>query len=80
MKLKGALPSAQIASFRTALGHSVSVKELERTLDNLDLSDDAAVLKAVRRCNNRCHGNRLRAQVYDKSSPTPLTFEVEFTN
>lgn len=80
MKIKPILPSEEIANFRKATGQDISIKELSATLDNLNLQDMDETMQAVKRCNDRCKGNKVRVQVEDERVDEPLTFSVRLTD
>lgn len=79
MKIKPILPSEEIAMFRESGGQDISIKELEMTLDNLNLADIDNTMQAVKRCNDRCKGNKVRFEVEDPRINEKLTFAVRLS-
>lgn len=80
MKMTVVKPSEEIVTFRRSLGQEVSVRELEATIDNLDLADIDSTVRAVKRCNNRCKGNKIAVAVEAEGASQPLTFAVRLTD
>ena len=77
MAIRALSPAHEIATFRRSIGQEVSIHEVEQTLDNLNVEDTDEVMRAVKRCNNRCKDNKLRVEVSDQRAPErQLTFSV----
>jgi len=55
-------PEMVVKSFSDQLG-GLSVRELQKSLEGLDLKDSKQVTKEVKRCNDRCNGNTVDASL-----------------
>lgn len=72
-------PQMIVTSFSDELG-GLSIRQLEKTLAGLDLKDTEQVTKEVKRCNDRCNGNKVDVALKVKQFDPEMGLQVRDVN